>query len=406
MPVKKYRVELDGRTFELEGDHPPTEAEAREAIGAHLQTSAPAQAQAEPIAPPERPSLLHRIGTAAYEASPLAAFKTAAEHPVQAGAMLGGLVAAPVTGGTSIPAAMAAAGLGAAGGAGLGSVVEQLQHGPSKPTDVLKTMGTEGALSAAGEGVGQGLIRAVKPIAKLVYKTALRPSMGLQREFGDVAATGMREGAPVTQGGASKITGRLRMSADQAKQLISDAEMAGAPPVQTSDVAAEFGDVFKQGRAQAELGRPDPRPAVHERLRTFDAKNPAGIPLSRAQVLKSEAQDLATKAYRAEDMGHSITDLSTASDAAMARGLRKAIEARVPAVADVNARTQELIGLQRAQEDALRRNVPGVGSIRTLLGDFIPGVSSTAAIAADRSVGATRPMLRALLTALGQGGEQ
>lgn len=40
--MPKYRIELDGRTFELEGDHPPTEAEARAAIGSHMSAQPPA----------------------------------------------------------------------------------------------------------------------------------------------------------------------------------------------------------------------------------------------------------------------------------------------------------------------------------------------------------------------------
>jgi hypothetical protein len=331
----------------------------------------------------------------------LGAGKAALNHPVQTGAVLGGIAAAPITGGASIPAGMAAAGLGAAGGAGLGSILNAARGGTDGPTTaggVLKTMGTEGALGAAGEGIGQGAMRILKAGGKLVYKTALRPSMNAQREFGDLAEVGIREGVPVSQGGAAKVERELSASASKAKQMIADAEAAGAPPIQPKEVAREFGDVFQQGQRQAQLGRPDPRPAEVARLKSFSAKNPNGIPLGRAQALKGEAQDLASKAYRAEDMGHPISDLSAAGDKAQARGLRKGIEARVPGIADVNTRSQELIGLLRTLEDANRRNVPGVGSIRSLLGDFVPSVSSRGGIAADRM--SALPFNDALKTAL------
>jgi hypothetical protein len=195
-------------------------------------------------------------------------------------------------------------------------------------------------------------------------------------------------------------------------QLIQDAQAAGASPITTREVAGEFGDVFTQGRKQAQLGRSDPRPAVVGRLRAFDAKNPAGISLPRAQELKGEAQDLATRAYRAADLGHPVTDLSAASDEAMARGLRKGIETRVPKVGPVNAESQELIGLLRAIEDATRRNVPGVGSLRTLLGDFAPSMASRGGIALERTgrsgvmPAVPAAFKTALLAALGQGGSE
>lgn len=333
------------------------------------------------------------------------ALRLAKAHPVATGAMVGGALA---TGGTSIPASMALAGLGGAGGAGYGMLAKGAQSGDfGTPSGNAATMAKEGALSAAGEGVGQGAVRLAKDAGKLIYKTALRPSMGLQREFPQVAEVGLREGIPVSQGGAAANEARLGASADEARQMISAADAAGAPPVTTKEVAQQFGDVFKQGRNQAALGRPDPRPAVLDRLQAFDAKNPNGIPLLRAQDLKSEAQDLASRAYRAQDLGHPITDLSAASDKAMASGLRQGIEARVPGVAGVNAHTQELIGLKRALEDALRRNVPGVGSIRSLLGDFAPSAASHVGIGADR-LGRSGVMPASFKTALiaALGGQQ
>ena len=336
----------------------------------------------------------------------MGAGKAALDNPVQAGAMLGGLAAAPFTGGASI----LAAGAGAAGGAGLGSIVNAIrggENGPSTAGGVLKTMAGQGAAGAAGQGLGVGASKLLKAGGKLVYKTALRPSATLQREFGDVSKTGLRGGVPVSEGGVGKAVGKITQSSGRAKQMIADAEAGGASPLQPKEVATAFGDVFKQGRNQAALGRPDPRPAVMQRLQTFGQRNPNGIPLSRAQELKTEAQDLASKAYRAEDLGHPITDLSAASDKAMATGLREGIEKRVPGVADVNKHTQELIGLTRALEDATRRNVPGVGSLRTLLGDFAPSMASRGGIALDRAGGLPLPAsmrTAALLAALA--GEQ
>jgi len=337
-------------------------------------------------APAAEPSYLSQVGERFT-----GGLKRAVHNPA-VGAGLATTVAAPFTGGLSLlPAAATMFGAGTAGALATGADIP--------------TAAKEGAYSAAGEGIGRGVMAGARKVGRLIYRTAMRPSMGLQREFPDVIDTGLREGARVSEGGHGKIAGKLRASADEANTMIADAQAAGAAPIPTKEVASEFGDVFKQGRRQAQLGRPDPRPAVLQRLQAFDTKHPGGIPLDTAQPLKGEAQDLASRAYRAQDLGHPITDLSAASDEAMARGLRKGIEARVPGVGKVNAHTQSLMGVDRALEDALRRNVPGLSNVRALLGDFIPATASSVGIGLDRTGRSqlTPAAFRtALLAALGQ----
>lgn len=77
------------------------------------------------------------------------------------------------------------------------------------------------------------------------------------------------------------------------------------------------------------------------------------IPLTEAQALKREAQDLATAAYRAEERGAPINAIEAATDQAMAKALRTGIEARVPAVGAINEETQRRLGVRRLVEDAV-----------------------------------------------------
>jgi hypothetical protein len=342
--------------------------------------------------------------------------KAAYNHPVTAGALAGGMLAAPLTGGASIPAAMAASGLGAAGGAGLGSIANAAigkEGGPKTAGDVAKTMALEGAAGAAGEGLGQGAAKLLRVGGKLVYKAALRPSMPLQREFGDIAETGLREGVRVSEGGARQAGDLLSESASKAKGLIQDAQAAGAAPIRIKDVAGSggIGEVNQRAAVRARTGLSDERPAITGRIKAMQAQNPNGITLDRAQTMKGELQDLAGRVYRAQEKGAPVLDLSADTNAALARGLRSEIAksaeaAGVPGVHAANERTQEMIGLNRAMEDANRRNIPGVGSIRSLLGDFIPSVSSTAAIEAHRigqSSALPNSLRAALIAALGGG---
>lgn len=109
------------------------------------------------------------------------------------------------------------------------------------------------------------------------------------------------------------------------------------------------------------------------------ASRELGIPLTRAQELKRTAQDAADMAFNAERKGNPITSLSSHDgflspevDKAVARGLQKAIEKRVPEVAAVNSRTRDLGGLTSALEDAADRNQ----LMRMLLFPAATGVTS------------------------------
>jgi hypothetical protein len=380
--------------------------ESEENIASVIQHYKPTQAQPA-AAPPKEPGMVDRMLADNPALPPMlrgtqGVLRTAKANPVQAGAMVGGALA---TGGASIPAQLGLAALGAAGGAGYGMLAKGAATGDfGTPAGNAATMAGEGAAAATGQGVGAGIAGALKTGGKLVYKTALRPSASLQREFGDVAETGLREGAVVGQRGVSSTTNKLGANGAKTRAMIADAEAAGASPVSTREVADAFGDVFKEGRAQAQLGKVDHRPDVLRRLQTFNQRNPNGIPLSKAQELKGTAQDLASRAYRAEDFGHPITDLSAASDKAMASGLRQGIEKRVPGVAAVNKNSQEQIGLLRALEDATRRNV-GIGGLRAMLGDFTPAAASIGGIGMNRAAKAPLPasFRTALISALGGG---
>jgi hypothetical protein len=297
-------------------------------------------------------------------------------------------------------------------------------------------MAKEGAAGAAGEGLGRGVGQLLKVGGKLVYKTALRPSMGLQREFGDVAATGLREGTPVSQGGAGAVEDKIKGLAQRVRGILTakDAERPavrgylpaargvelGQAPIHptvpdlrdprsagvllreaASDTAPYTGEAAHGSMiAPAEIakrGLGTARAELSERALSGDAtgelaaleqrflqQKGAPLTLTQAQRLKQAEQALSDAAYKSEQMGHPVNGVEAQFHKGIAHGTREAIERRVPEVGPLNKKTQELIGLMRSLEDATRRNVPGVGSIRSLLGDFVPSVSSRAGIAADR----------------------
>lgn len=305
--------------------------------------------------------------------------RLAKAHPVTAGALAGGAAVAPFTGGLSIPAAMAVSGAGSGIGGGLAGLLD----GQSL-TAAAKAGGEEALLGAAGEGVGQVGGRVLAKAAKGVYRGILRPSLPLQREFGRDAIldTAMAARLPVSDAGAEQAAAQMAASARDARGRVSAAQAAGAGAIPAEDVAETMRPVLGQAAARVQLGLPDEAPALQARIHAFVAQHPNGLTLEQAQALKEDAQDLASRAYRAEDRGGTLTDLGTAATQAQAKGLRQAIEARVPEVGPANARTQDLIGVTRALEDAGRRNLPAIGVLRELTGSAAPGLVSSAAIRA------------------------
>jgi hypothetical protein len=371
----------------------------------------------------------------------LGAGKAALDNPVQAGALLGGFAAAPFTGGASI----AAAGLGAAGGAGLGSIVNAVRGGENGPTTaggVLKTMAGQGAAGAAGQGAGMGLGKLATMAGKKIYKTALRPSVTLQKDFGDIAETGLQEGVPVSAGGAGAITQKLSdigtkirgvLAAKDAERPavrgllpagrgaslgqapihptmpgIRDPRSAGvliregaADPVPWDGRVAAGNMIAPREIAERGLGRVraevsdralagDALAGVDDLQQRFLAQRNQPLSLQDAQRLKQAEQALADSAYRAERMGNPVNGIDPQFHQGIARGAREAIEQRAPEVAGLNQRAQGLIGLNRALEDASYRNV-GIGGLRAMLGDFVPGIASRGGIALDRAGQAPLP---------------
>jgi hypothetical protein len=373
------------------------------------------------------------------------------QHPVQAGAMAGSALA---TGGASIPAQLGLAALGAAGGAGYGLLTKGATTGDfGTPGGNAATMAQEGAAGAAGEGAGQLASKALAKGAYRIYRGVLRPSAPLQREFGDVAATGIREGIPVSDSGAKTATSRIEDLAGQVRGRLAakDAErpvVAGylqpaqsvslgkAPihptmpelrdprsagvllrdaPADVYDGAAAHGNMIAPQEI-AQRGLSGARADVADRALAGDALDQIGaleqrfltqrnqpFTLQETQRLKQAEQGLADTAYRAEQNGGPVNGVDARFHQGVARGAREAIEQRVPDVAPLNQRTQGLIGLRNALDNATRRNV-SIG-IKSLIGDTTPGLISGAAIGADRAAPMATPLIRALLAAIGGGGQ-
>lgn len=161
---------------------------------------------------------------------------TALSYLPVAGAVAGGALGEGVL---SIPLA----GLLAAGGRGIESTVKSLRHGVgnvpetksamSGANDLLDTGIQQGALTAAGEGVGRVLEPVARPIGNFLMDQAVRPSKALMQEFPNLINTIMDEGLrvgkmiPGMQKGSELAAGARAASGRVTTSLLNAAGRAG-----------------------------------------------------------------------------------------------------------------------------------------------------------------------------------
>jgi hypothetical protein len=208
-------------------------------------------------------------------------------------------------------------------------------------------------LRAAAAPVGGTL----KGAANLTVRGTLRPSKAIREDFGGskgVADAVLKERV-FSEGSAQK---KLSASVKEADDLLAAKEAAGVRGVPAKNVADSLtGSPSEAAGRRQKLGKLDAPKAITDRRQAIlDANAIPGqpnatrhIPLTEAQALKREAQDMAYEARRGN------LSMDAQADSAVARALKEGIEQRVPEVGPINERSQRLIGAQRAFEDAADR---------------------------------------------------
>lgn len=425
--MPRYQVTLDGRTFVVEGDRPPTEAEARQALSSHMESQkAPEQPKAEQ---PEQksiggfmsnifPSLGRLVRDSAVGLKDAAVF--AATGSGLAGDDLRALQRNRVGQLVMQPRAVA----GTVGQAAkerygsldaIGNTLYNDPAGVAADVSTLLTMGGTAAaraprvasvLAKAGE-VTNPLRAVTAPVragtrtaANLTVRGTLRPPKAVREDFGGSkgVANAVLDERVYSDASAQR---KLSKSVQDADDLLKAKEAAGTRGVPAKDVAnAVVGQPLDVAMRRERLGVPNATGAVADRRqRILDANRVPGqpnatrlIPLTEAQGLKREAQDLA---YEARKAGLS---LDAQADQSVARALREGIEARVPEVGPINQRSQRLLGAQRAFSEAEDRPRALANFLAILggAGGFAGGGTAGAAATSALMKAADSPRLGAL----------
>ena len=303
---------------------------------------------------------------AAGDANPLVgAGQWAGRHPAAAGAMAGGLVAAPFTGGLSIPAALGASGAAGAGGAAAGLGLDKLLGGEATRDMTLpqaaKTIAVEGASTAAGEGVGRGLGTVARWGANKLMDAAAGGQRAIRQRFADVDVADV-----LNRFGINPTTGRGRLKADRLRNtainertaMTRAADAAGAPPIQPLDPAIFQGLAPARDRAATQARtafNPSAPTGIDDRQLMMALQNPGGISMEDAIKLISELSEEGRAAYLAYTKGLAPHDLDAVTAKGLADGLRGVQRRRVPGVEGVNRRAQGLIEASQIADDLSRR---------------------------------------------------
>jgi hypothetical protein len=378
-----------------------------------VRQSAP-QAKAKPQGNLGRFAGVKMLGDAVMGAG-----KAALDHPVQTGAMLGGLAAAPFTGGASL----LAAGAGAAGGAGIGSIVNAArggENGPSSALGVLKTMAGQGAAGLAGQGIGSGIAKGAQLAGRGLYRAGLLPIQQVLGKYGDIVKTGVEEAIPVSKGGAQKIA-NVRAGRTAAKKdalNLADENVTFRAKGITDDAMSQLDD---KATSLDIAGEGDPSPVFQKRMDTFAAKNPDGtLTPSRLERIKSTLDDRNGAAYMKARKREPLTPKEE-SRLALTQAAGRAQETAVPGYRDMNKGIMDAVGLEKA----IQRRTSGTGgnqgleNAMTMLGGasaiparllMLPPVLSGAGIglyqAGKHIAKPAEGALRALLAALSGSGQE
>lgn len=375
---------------------------------------------AAPQAPTAQPSLVDRaladnplLPPQARVGMALARFVKA--NPVTAGAIGGGLVAAPLTGGASLVPAMAASGLGAAGGAGLAIAGRQLATGrPESATDTLTEMAKQGALGATGEGVGRVASGALRLAGRGLYRAGLLPINQVLGKYGDVVREGVEHAVPVTKKGLEKAKGVKagRVGAKRAAIAAADDRVAFRAAGIADDAKAQMAE---RAKALADAGEPDPSAAMQATLDRFSARHPQGVSPSALETIKSTLDDRLGGAYQKLRQRQPLTPREEGR-MALSQAASRAQETVVPGYREMNKRIMDATGLERALGRRVEGSAANQGlenALAMVMGPaalparlaMLPPVLSNAGIAAyqvgKRAQPAATALVRSLLAALG-----
>lgn len=282
-----------------------------------------------------------------------------------AGGIIGGIGGSAFGFGVGgVPGAIGGATVGGAGGEALKQLVNTLRGRvtPATPLkaagDIAKEGATQGALEAGGAVVGAG----ARVAGKALMENAVRPTMGLVREFPNVVDTIVKERLPVGRvlpglaKGSEQAIEKLKFASKSVRALLDKAGSGGT--TFTNDEIAEpvlklIDDVAKQPIGVAQEKQ------LAGMIDEFLSRHPGPLTPIAVKELKQRAQAIAKPIYKAMEKGMPVTADQTISarfNDAIASGAKTSLET-IPGVGAAEKKTQDMIGAARALKQAENRRL-------------------------------------------------
>lgn len=291
--------------------------------------------------------------------------------PLAGALIMGGMGAA---GGPTSPATVPSlAGLGAAGGEAFRQHTNRALNRmfglsipvPETPLQASMAMGTQAAIGVGSEFGGQAVTgmaaKAAPTLARWLYSSGLRVPAKVAGEFGDVAATGLRERIPVGEAqkftGSAKARGALKGSTAERDAIIAGAQQAGfaKTPMEIADELAKTVHEMVAASAPVQESR-----AYAEQIGRFLDREGAHlgktIDVTRLKQIKMRSQRIADRLYKA---GADIKTVKASTDEVFNRDLANVTQRMLEEVQGLGAAESKVrghLGLLKAMK--LREQVP------------------------------------------------
>lgn len=336
----------DGRTVEIDGPQPPSEAVLAE-VFSKLPPPAARTEQASPS-----PSDRTWTDTAVDALPMLGGF---------AGGILGGLggtVAGVGVGG--VPGAIGGATLGGAAGESAKQLINRArgEDAPATPAEAASSIAGQGVAQGASELLGAGVGAAAKGMATGVYRGYLKPSLSKQAmpRAREIVQTALDEALPITKGGEQTAT---RLIGDLKREV----EGILAKSTEKIDLHAIAEKV--RGFARVRYNKPGVDPAdfkaamaVADKIDAHPSLNlPPGAKPSRVDVSLTKANQVKQGLDDSiTDAGFGIKTGAQKTTEKVARSTtRIALEKKAAAIAPLNNRERKLIDASKAIAQAVAR---------------------------------------------------
>jgi len=300
---------------------------------------------------------------------------------------IGGTVGGFGVGG--VPGAVAGAGLGGITGESLRQLIQKLRgvEPPGTAMDAATDLAKEGGLQAVYELGGQGLMRGASAAGRSLIENAVRPPIGLVKEFPNVMETIVKNRLPVGRGlvplpgaksGSQQAKALLQKSGATTRNLLKEAGEAGTTFEPQQMAAKQISDLAASVKDQPISG-PDLK-RLSTMVLTYLDEHGAAMTPQAVKDMKRAAQTIAKPVFKAQQAGGGVSAdqaLGARFNEAVASGAKDALET-IKGIAASEAQTQSLIGATRAIRQAELRRLPlaaeGISGAAAVVGAMLqPG---------------------------------